>query len=639
MNHKIILAILFIFAGIEVCIPQSNQKNKETFLEAESYFLYEEFTEALPLYIQLKEQMPSNYNLDYKIGRCYLNMPYEKAKAIKYLETACKHISTTWKDGNFKETMAPLEAIFYLGDAYRINNKLSNAIESYELFKSKISTSSYDLKLVDTQIASCKRAVEAMKNPIDIDEQIITNPINTRQSETNPVVSQDESMIVYAAKLPFYNAMFYSKKVNGKWQEPVNMIPELEVDNDCYPTSLSYDGKELYVYRTNEYKGDLFVTRYENGKWTKLKKLKGAINTKYWESHASISRDGKKLYFTSNREGGYGGLDIYVSNRIAGDEWGPAQNLGPIINSEYNEDAPFIMPDDKTLYFSSFGHQTIGGYDIFYSVRNDSWSNPVNMGFPINSTDDDIFFYPLRDGEIGYSARFIPEGAGKYDLVRMNIYTDKNPRKYQVKGLVKLSGETAKSSFYLALYDKVKKDTLLRKNFTGSEVAFETIPGQYEVYISSSDKKYQAVPLHIKYGTKDTSLDLKIDLIEDKSQEAKPTTFLAKNEEKFIPSSNDTKKTEKFDVLNNANPVNVAAVKEITDSTAGTPTDSTISYQNATDTSATQPTTLKPEQTQGASRLPNFFQNHSIIYMGIGLIGIFLFLWFLIRRKKKNNNT
>jgi tetratricopeptide (TPR) repeat protein len=639
MNHKIILAILFIFAGIEVCIPQSNQKNKETFLEAESYFLYEEFTEALPLYIQLKEQMPSNYNLDYKIGRCYLNMPYEKAKAIKYLETACKHISTTWKDGNFKETMAPLEAIFYLGDAYRINNKLSNAIESYELFKSKISTSSYDLKLVDTQIASCKRAVEAMKNPIDIDEQIITNPINTRQSETNPVVSQDESMIVYAAKLPFYNAMFYSKKVNGKWQEPVNMIPELEVDNDCYPTSLSYDGKELYVYRTNEYKGDLFVTRYENGKWTKLKKLKGAINTKYWESHASISRDGKKLYFTSNREGGYGGLDIYVSNRIAGDEWGPAQNLGPIINSEYNEDAPFIMPDDKTLYFSSFGHQTIGGYDIFYSVRNDSWSNPVNMGFPINSTDDDIFFYPLRDGEIGYSARFIPEGAGKYDLVRMNIYTDKNPRKYQVKGLVKLSGETAKNSFYLALYDKVKKDTLLRKNFTGSEVAFETIPGQYEVYISSSDKKYQAVPLHIKYGTKDTSLDLKIDLIEDKSQEAKPTTFLAKNEEKFIPSSNDTKKTEKFDVLNNANPVNVAAVKEITDSTAGTPTDSTISYQNATDTSATQPTTLKPEQTQGASRLPNFFQNHSIIYMGIGLIGIFLFLWFLIRRKKKNNNT
>lgn len=639
MNRKIILAILFIFAGIEVCIPQSNQKNKETFLEAESYFLYEEFIEALPLYIQLKEQMPSNYNLDYKIGRCYLNMPYEKAKAIRYLETACNHISTTWKDGNFKETMAPLEAIFYLGDAYRINNKLNNAIENYELFKSKVSTASYDLKLVDIQIASCKRAIEAMKNPVDIDEQIITNPINTRQSETNPVVSQDESMIVYAAKLPFYNAMFYSKKVNGKWQEPVNMIPELEVDNDCYPASLSYDGKELYVYRTNEYKGDLFVTHYENGKWTKLKKLKGAINTKYWESHASISKDGKKLYFTSNREGGYGGLDIYVSSRIAGDEWGPAQNLGSAINSEYNEDAPFIMPDDKTLYFSSFGHKTIGGYDIFYSVNNGSWSNPVNMGFPVNSTDDDIFFYPLRNGEVGYSARFIPEGAGKYDLVRMNIYTDKNPRKYQVKGLVKLPGETAKSSFYLALYDKVKKDTVLRKNFTGSEVAFETIPGQYEVYISSSDKKYQAVPLHIKYGTKDTSLDLKIDLIEEKSQGAKPAIFLTKNEEKSIPTPSDIKKAKEYDGLNNANLENIAAIAEGRDSTAGTPTDSAISYQNSTDTSATQPARFNPEQTPDATRLPNFFQNHSVIYIGIGLIGIFLFLWFLIRRKKKNNNS
>lgn len=639
MNRKFIIATLFIFLGIENCLPQSNLKNKETFLEAESYFLYEEFTEALPLYVQLKEQMPNNYNLDYKIGRCYLNMPYEKAKAIKYLETASKHISHTWKDGNFKETMAPLEAIFYLGDAYRINNKINNAIESYELFKSKVSSASYDLKLIDTQIASCKKAIEAMKNPVDIDEQIITNPINTRQSETNPVVSQDESMIVYAAKLPFYNAMFYSKKVNGKWQEPVNMIPELEVDNDCYPTSLSYDGKELYVYRTNEYKGDLFVTRYENGKWTKLKKLKGAINTKYWESHASISRDGKKLYFTSNREGGHGGLDIYVSNRIAGDEWGPAQNMGPVINSEYNEDAPFIMPDDKTLYFSSFGHQTMGGYDIFCSVRNGSWSKPVNMGFPINSTDDDIFFYPLRGGEIAYCARFIPEGAGKYDLVRMNIFTDKNPRKYQIKGLVTLPEETGKTVLYLALYDKVKKDTLLRKRFTGTEVAFETIPGQYEVYISSSDKKYQAVPLLIKYGTKDTSLDLKIDLIEDKSQEAKPTVLLAKTEEKYISAPSDIKKAQKYDALANANPVNLAAVKEIKDSTVGTPTDSTISYQNPTDTSVTQPAALKPEQTPGASRLPNFFQNHTIIYVGIGLIGIFLFLWFLIRRKKKNNNT
>ncbi|HEX2937181.1 MAG TPA: hypothetical protein VHO72_17630 [Bacteroidales bacterium] len=636
MNRNLILATLFIFLSIEVCLPQTTLKNKETFLEAESYFLYEEFTEALPLYIQLKERMPANHYLDYKIGRCYLSLPYEKAKAIKYLETASTNISLTSKEGSFKETMAPLEAIFYLGDAYRINNLLTKAIESYELFKAKVSTSTYDLKLVENEIASCKRAMEAMKNPVDVDEQIIPSPINTRQSETNPVVSQDESMIVYAAKLPFYNAMFYSKKVNGKWQDPVNMIPELGVDNDCYPTSLSYDGKELYVYRTNEYKGDIFVTHFENGKWTKLKKLNGAINTRYWESHASISKDGKKLYFTSNREGGYGGLDIYVSNRIAGDEWGPAQNLGPVINSEYNEDTPFITPDDRTLYFSSFGHQTMGGYDVFYSMNYGSWSKPVNMGYPINSTDDDIFFYPLRGGEIAYFARFIPEGAGKYDLVRMNIYTDKNPRKYQVKGLVKLTAE-AGNSFYLALYDKVKKDTVLRKNFTGAEVAFETIPGQYEVYISSSDKKYQAIPLLIKYGTKETSRELKIDLIEDKNQTTNPAIVLAKSEQKYIPKYSYLKTVEKIESLSNANEGKTITAVETNDTIPIISPDSAISNQSTTDTIVEKADRSGPEQARDATRAPSFLQNHVVIYTGIGLIGIFLFLWFLIRRKKKNN--
>lgn len=637
MNRKFILAILFIFLSIEVCIPQSNQKNKETFLEAESYFLFEEFTEALPLYIQLKEQMPANYNLDYKIGRCYLNFPYQKEKAIKYLETACNHISTTWKDGSYKEINAPVDAIFYLGDAYRINNKLNNAIESYELFKSKASPTSYDLKLVDNQIKSCKRAIEAMKSPVDVDEQIISNQINTRQSETNPVVSQDENMIVYAAKLPFYNAMFYSIKANGKWQEPVNMIPELGVDDDCYPTSLSYDGKELYVYRTNEYKGDIFVTHYENGKWTKLKKLNGNINTKYWESHACISKDGKKLYFTSNRDGGYGGLDIYVSNRIGGNEWGAAQNLGPIINSEYNEDTPFIMPDDKTLYFSSFGHQTIGGYDVFYSTRNGTWSNPVNVGFPVNSTDDDIFFYPLRGGEIAYNARFVPEGAGKYDIVRMNIYTDKSPRRYQVKGFVRIPDEFSSTPLYLALYDKIKRDTLLRKNFTGSEVLFEATPGQYEVYISSADKKYQAVPLVIKYGTKETKRNVQIDLIEDKGHATKSIATIVKNEENFIHEPLNIKNTPERNIQELSDNVNPAFVEDIKDTAAHIPADSTMT--KSIDSIITKSIISEPEQTAQNTRQSGFFQNHIIIYMGIGLIGIFLLLWFLIRRKKKNNNS
>jgi hypothetical protein len=249
--------------------------------------------------------------------------------------------------------------------------------------------------------------------------------VNSHFSENNAVVSGDDSILIYYARLRFYPAVFYSHKENGKWCVPENINPDLGVDEDCYPVGISYDGKELLFYRNNEYLGDLFVSRLVNGRWSKVKKLNHNINTNYWESHACLTRDGHTMYFTSNRKGGFGGQDIYSSTRkdVSSDDWGIPVNLGPVINSPLNEETPFILQDGGKLYFSSQGHDGMGGYDIFSSQKTacGNWSEPRNLGYPINTADDDVFFFPVGDGTEAYMALYKKDTYGQNDIYRLKV--------------------------------------------------------------------------------------------------------------------------------------------------------------------------------------------------------------------------
>jgi hypothetical protein len=278
-----------------------------------------------------------------------------------------------------------------------------------------------------------------MKTPLFIKAKNLGRVINGTSNDFNPVVSDKEDLIVFSRSEAFYDAIMYSVKVNGVWTDPQNMNAMLKIDRDLYPTSLSKDGKELYLYSAADYDGNIYTTKFENGTWTPIVKLNENINTKYWESHAAVSHDNKKLYFTSNRKGTYGGLDIYVSNRDSTGNWGPATNLGPQINTPYNEESPFLSSDDKTLFFSSRGHYNMGGYDIFSSklLDNGSWSVPVNIGSPLNTTDDDLFFKPLNQGFEGYISKELAGGYGKQDIYKIEIFSDKHPRQFFVKGTVK----------------------------------------------------------------------------------------------------------------------------------------------------------------------------------------------------------
>lgn len=474
---------LFIFTPL---FAQSKAEIKELFSEAESYFLFEEYNEALPIYKDLSRLFPENNKLNYRIGICYLNTPGDKELSVSYLEKAINDINPKYKERSIKETGAPLDAYFYLGDAYRVNNKLEQAIETYTYFKKNLDEKVYDKNIVDHQIRTCQNAIKLQKTPLYINYTNLGGTINTRRSDFSPVVSGDEQTLVYTQKLAFYDAVFFSRKVNGNWSNPINLTPDFHIDQDFYSSSLSFDGKTLYLYKNDNYDGNIYTSKYVDGRWQPVEKLNENINTKYWESHACESKDGQTLYFTSNRKGGHGGLDVYKSVKDSLGQWGHPMNLGPNINTEYNEETPFISEDGKTLYFSSYGHFNIGGYDIFYSslFENDEWSTPLNMGYPINTPDNDLFYQPVGDGFYAYYSMFSESGFGDMDIFRLAIFSDEHPRKFLLKGIVSMGAVPVDllTEVNIHVIESTKKDTnvVLSPNSEG-EYSFVVAAGEYDI--------------------------------------------------------------------------------------------------------------------------------------------------------------
>lgn len=472
---------------------QSKRELKLKFIEAESSILYEEYNEALPGYLDLLEIYPENDNYRYRIGLCYLNTPGEKHKAIKYLEEAALNTDEKYKEGSFKETQAPVDAYYFLANAYRIDNQLDKALEIYAEFKKLLDPKVYDTVVVNKQIESCNNAKKLQQNPLFLKYNNLGDPINTRFSDYNPVVSGDGTIMVYTRALQFFDGVFFSEKTDGNWSIPVDLTFQLGVDEDLYPCALSWDGTTLYLYKLDDYVGNIYVSRYSNGMWSRVDKLNENINDKYWESHASVTKDENTIYFTSNRKGTYGGLDIYKSVKDSLGEWGPAVNLGPNINTEYNEETPFITEDGKTLFFSSYGHFNTGGYDILYSTLLDSaeWSKPLNMGYPINTPDDDLFFAPAKDGNFAYYSQYTDEGMGLRDIFLLEIFSEEHPRKFRLSGIVSIKNVNWKIDETLRIYvvNHLTGDTIavIKPDLETGEYYVDVVAGNYELIFSGEN--------------------------------------------------------------------------------------------------------------------------------------------------------
>ncbi len=510
------LLLISLIAPSEVFAQRDSLRN--LFLDAESWFLYEEYQEALPLYEALLHSDPENDNLKYKIGICLLNDPYQKDRSIPYLLEASQNINPSCKEGSFKETTAPPDALFYLGNAYLVNEVLDKATETYKKFLEIMDRDVYDEELVQEQIQICINAEKLKSKPVDIDLTLLDSLINTRYAEINPVLSGDGTRMAFVTRLAFYDAAFITEKNEGGWSYPQPITQALGFDSDIYPVALSYDGTEMILYYDDKFTGNLYYSRYEDGSWLPAIKLGEKISTKYWESNACFSKDGQTLYFTSNRKGTYGGLDIYQSQRMPNGKWGTPENLGPTINSRYNEESPSISEDGNTLYFSSYGHYNMGGYDVFYSKKkaDGTWGEPKNMGYPINTTDDDLFFQALNDGKIAYYSIYSPRGMGLHDIYRMEIYTEDHPRIYGVQGILRTEdGKMDSWKHEIFVIENESGDTLrhLAPEKKSGEFGFKLTKGNYMLYFRGVGYEDLDRPLQIDANSDKQGIVLNDDIL------------------------------------------------------------------------------------------------------------------------------
>ena len=509
---------LVFFISAAAVSAQSQSEMRSLFAQAESHYLYGEYELANPLYLTLSAFEPDNCNFLYKIGDCYLNIPDEKFKAIEFLEKAVKNSSYDANPDALKEKRAPLDAYFSLARAYMINNELEKAMNTLKVFQRIAGEITQkggieNLEYVEQQILACQNAIKFQENPIWIDKQKLPEDFCLGSINENPVVSFDGNTIAYTERRGIANAIFYSRKENGIWQTPVEITMEINAGEDCSTCSLNDDGTVLFLYKDDSADGNIYSSSYSDGKWSPVKKLNKNVNTKYFESHATISDDGKRLFFTSNRPGGNGGLDIYMSELDGVGEWGIPVNLGPEINSPYNEDTPFVTEDGEHLFFSSEGHTSVGGYDIFKCHNNeDGWDTPQNIGYPISTTDDDRFYMPVDDGLFAYYS--MPNGYKKRDIFYLGIGVNPLSNMYEIRGTVSLSDSTERPDENVTIYltDGNTSDTLEIKvpgKITG-EYGFNVNPGNYRIlYTANGYIQYAADTSIIKY---DTTLTVNIDV-------------------------------------------------------------------------------------------------------------------------------
>jgi outer membrane protein OmpA-like peptidoglycan-associated protein len=427
MNMKKLSLFLLMLLFISLRLFSQKDEVKVNFFDAEFFFMEEEYAEALYAYKNVYiAGNQDNANINYRIGVCYLHIEGEKSQAIPYLEKAVKSITENYNEGSFKEQNAPIDAWLYLGNAYRINKQTEQACYAYNHYLEQLNDiDDIVVHFAKAQIEACQRAEIAYQNPGEVKLENLGPLYNSSLNNFNAVLSGDGTKMAFMSQQRFYNAIYFVQKINGRWSNPVNITPQVESDGDQYVTALSYDGTKMLLSKISNYDGNIMMSEFKSSRWTKSINLGKPINSKYFESHASFSPDGKTMYLASNRSDGIGEMDIYSSKLDEFGNWSEPVNLGPVINTEFNEESPFLSGDGNTLFFSSQGHSTIGGFDIFFSTQdeNGQWTQPNPFPYPVNSADDDLFFFPIKDGSTGYITKYEPDGYGSGDI----YLVDTNP--------------------------------------------------------------------------------------------------------------------------------------------------------------------------------------------------------------------
>ena len=402
------------------------------------------------------------------------------------------------------------DVMFLLARAKHLNYQFEDAIDLYNDYLTTYRPTG--LRRIETlhYLSNCRNGIELMKRRLALSLEILTPPSNNKNSQYSPVISPDGEKLYFTNRGPeskgemmdekskknsigsYYEDVFVATKDGDSevitFSEGESLSDNInDADRHEAALSISYDNQMLFLYLSGDKESKDIYVSYNQGDtaWSKPQPLKG-VNTPQWEGHASMAPDGKTLYFSTDRPGGYGGRDIYRAIMKPDSTFGNVENMGPKINTPFNEDSPFIYSNGSSLYFASESHGSMGGYDIFY-IKYDSvkgqWQDPVNMGYPINTTDDDRYYYISKDGDWGYFSSARASGENLHDIYRIQPGTFE-----RLNALILLVGtvyvDEVESSALVKILDDKTGDvlaTLIADSTTG-EFVYSLLPGrQYKI--------------------------------------------------------------------------------------------------------------------------------------------------------------
>lgn len=463
MRITLILSLLLFFL-----LPTSvvGQKGKYSKKSAVKNFRKAQFEEALEHYLNIDSTSWEEQDI-YSIAVCYYNLSDKRENAIPYFE---KYLLTT-------DTLTV--AYYFLANLYHENYRMDTAISTYIKFKEKLAVDLtegllpeeiYDQLLVevDRNVEHCNYGKSMMLHPRNVVIENLGDSINTEYDEYAPVISYDEEELFFTSRRPeniggqlspdgdYYEDIYFSKLLEGslfkqdiydqiedqggffslitnnKYSKAANL--EEPINSMIHDASilLSKDGKRLFIYRNSE----IWVSELTDGKFGAPIKIDDEINAGSYQPTIVFSYDEEIKFVSSERDGGFGGLDIYYSTKNKDGTWTSLENLGPNINTKYDDDVNYYDQATKILYFSSKGHSGMGGFDVFKSeFKNDRWQSPMNMGYPVNTPFDDVFYVMTRRYNRAYYASERTEGNGGLDLYRLT-FADERSSLAEIKGLV-----------------------------------------------------------------------------------------------------------------------------------------------------------------------------------------------------------
>lgn len=495
MKKNNYILLLFILIANVVCIGQtiSKQTNKN-YSEAVAIAESNAYPEAIPLFKKILLKTPNTPEVLYYLGYCYLNTANGADSAIIYLSQGI----TALPKQDEKSSLS-VDLNLSLAKAYQLTLQSIEAIKLYEKLKTLIPSDDIVMQTrIAHEIETCYNAIELVKKSVKLDILHLGNTINSKSDDHSPLVSVDERTIFFTTRRPssysklmpdgqYSDKIFISTRdsISNAWSKPEIINKLFKKEGHESGVSLTANGQVLYLFRNDIDGKNLYESLYDGTTWNEPSKLPRPINSDFNETHCTISPDNSVMYFTSDRPGGFGGLDIYQIRKLPAGQWANPQNLGDIINTPYDEETPMLHPDGKTLYFSSEGHNSMGGFDIFISrLQNDSlWSEPKNIGYPINTPGDDLFFAPtISYNHAYYASSLYGNSQGGMDIYQVQYEEPEDNKLAVLKGVVNTATNSPLENVKITVQD----------NATGEKIGeYRPHPstGVY-VIILEADKTY-----------------------------------------------------------------------------------------------------------------------------------------------------